>query len=447
MGARSRASAGTLRGRWCAVLLMSPLVIQALACDGAGPSASEDTPAVWLGRHATAIEVSPANVDFSDLGSFRGAIGSARVLLLGEQSHGDGTTFLAKTRLIEFLHGEMGFDVLAFESGLYDVRKVWSFIERGEPAATAMPKGVFSIWMGSAQLEPLIQYVEESARSGHPLRLAGVDCQFTGSASRDSLVQDLETFLARNGSSLLRDDRYVGFAAELQALVDGDWLDAKPGDAEKRAFDDFLDELRTEVEEFAPSDEAAFWAQNLASIQQQALFNWTYVVGEWHPEASSIRDGQMGDNLLWLLEERFPGQKVIVWAASLHAARGVEQIEVVGSAFSYDGYTTMGQVVWDRIGRDAYVVGFTAGGGQAGLWWAAPLQLDPPLPGSLEELFVEAGFQNAFLDLSDPPPGGEWLQEELLSRPFGYAYMRARWPLHLDGMVFIRVMQPSTRGG
>lgn len=76
--------------------------------------------------------------DFSDLMPLKALIGSARVVALGEQSHGDGSTFKAKCRLVRFLHQEMNFDVLAWESGLFDCRRVDEMFAKGvEPADVA----------------------------------------------------------------------------------------------------------------------------------------------------------------------------------------------------------------------------------------------------------------------------------------------------------------------
>jgi len=42
--------------------------------------------------------------------------------MLGEQSHGEATTYETKIKLIKFLHQEMDFDILAIESGFYDCK-------------------------------------------------------------------------------------------------------------------------------------------------------------------------------------------------------------------------------------------------------------------------------------------------------------------------------------
>ncbi len=59
--------------------------------------------------------IEPGDEDLSDLQPIATKIGDARLVILGEDTHGDGETEKAKVRMIKFLHEKMGFDVIAWE--------------------------------------------------------------------------------------------------------------------------------------------------------------------------------------------------------------------------------------------------------------------------------------------------------------------------------------------
>src|SRR2546423_753783 len=123
--------------------------------------------------------IDPKDEDFSDLIPLIEKIGSARVVLLGEQSHGDGACFQGKSRLIKFLHQKMAFDVLAFESGMFALRWVKKVMRNGAPLSEVHKRGLFGIWALSSQCQDLLKYALESNTTEHPLELAGFDSQLS----------------------------------------------------------------------------------------------------------------------------------------------------------------------------------------------------------------------------------------------------------------------------
>jgi erythromycin esterase len=464
------------------VLWACSALLALAACRTAGPDpaaapAAADQRVRWLGEHAIRLRsVAPEDRDFSDLAPLRDVLSGVRVVLLGEQSHGDGTTFLAKTRLIEFLHQEMGFDVLAFESGLFDCTRAWERLRGGEDAAAAVPRCVFRIWTKSAQVQPLIAYLGEQARGPRPLELAGFDDQFTGGASREELVADLGKFLEGRGSAVVRGPDWPPFAAILQSLTENSYQNGKlpdPPAAEQERFLGTLEALRAEVAADGAgglrgeanagegaasqaSDGAAadrdvdLWTQVLEGLGPSARQQWLDdPADEKAPtELLNLRDGQMGRNLVWLANRRYPGRKIVVWAATFHTARNLRLIETEVESLRemYRDMVVMGEVAREVLGEEMYTLGFTAyEGAMATPFEPTPEALAVPSAGSLEDLLHRAGLEQAIVDFRRPPAGGEWLRQPLVSRPLGYLEMRADWSQIVDGMLYTRTMEPSAK--
>jgi len=397
----------------------------------------------WLQANSAPIRsIDPADADFSDLEALAQAVGDARIVMLGEQTHGDGATFLAKCRLVHFLHERMGFDVLAFESGFYDVWKAWQAVRAGQDVHVAARHAIFGIWSLSQEAKPVFDYVGANARSARPLELAGFDCQFqrgTDTFAHEFLLADLKAFFAANGidtASLLDWQRFKRVFNRL--VADSNQYTWKPPLDDQRFVLDALDLLRERIRT-TQGVGVSFWHQLLKSMKSQAQCH--FQVDPRTFAEMSRRDMQMGENIVWLAREAYPRRKIIVWAATFHNARNLNLINPEARDL-----VTMGHVAWQALGSEICNVGFTSYEGASAFAGRTPTSLPVPPAGSLEDLWAGTSHQLAFLDLRKLAPGGEWLRESCLSLILGHdsEATPAVLPQILDAVVFIRTMRPST---
>ena len=114
--------------------------------------------------------IAPTDTDFRDLEFLKAEIGPARVVMLGEPSHGEGNVFEAKIRLMRFLQQRMGFTSLAFESGSYDLYKAQQELDAGKSAQEALANSVFPIWTGAQEFQAVLPLIGKGG-----LRVAGFD--------------------------------------------------------------------------------------------------------------------------------------------------------------------------------------------------------------------------------------------------------------------------------
>ena len=345
----------------------------------------------WIKDNAVSFRtVDPNDDDFADLEKLKEMIGDARIVQLGEQSHGDGVCFETKIRLIRFLHQEMGFDVLAFESGLYDCHKAWQAFKAGKDPLEAASQGVFGIWTGSAQTAEMWNYLAKQASTDNPLELAGFDCQFTASASQKLRDEIAELGDKLNGASLT-DKEWEAFDQSLRRLITNE----TPGQS-KEDFLASLGKLQSAVDDTAHVDKseispdvAAFWQQQFKSMADHCgrQFDKGDVM-----DGVMARDEQMARNLIWLANERFRDRKIIVWAASFHIMRNPPGITSITGSADYSDMIQMGHRVHEAFGDEVYTIGFTAFDGKAGAFFRSPFEIGEAPEGTLESLCQAAEY-------------------------------------------------------
>ncbi|AMR27624.1 hypothetical protein A0257_11305 [Hymenobacter psoromatis] len=378
--------------------------------------------------------VSPADTTFAELEFLRAEIGGARVVFLGEPTHGEGNVLSAKARLVAYLQQRLGFTTLAMESGFFEMNKAQREIAAGKSVVKNLQSSVFPVWMGTQEFQAVVPLVGPDG-----LRVTGFDPQLSGDYS-DDLMDDLEDFLDEGKASDkainfdLLDDA-VGYMAEHYAFSPSQTLAAFEGELAKAA-----PLLRRAAAAASPTRraEAAFWQQCLRSLLAQARDYTAHDPGAktaatFVAANSNPRDAQMADNLLWYLRQH-PAEKVICWGALPHFAN---HVELLGNE-ELRAYHPMGQLVRAALPpNQTYILGTLAGGGTHGLPGTAGEPVPPPAPGTLEASLLNLNSPYAFVSLKHDAPG-----RQLTTYAFDYQPLAGPWSEVVDGFLFLKTVEP-----
>src|SRR5262249_37538436 len=75
-------------------------------------------PVEWIRSHAIRPTTPEAGHGFADLQRLKPVIGGARIVSLGEATHGSREFFQLKHRMLEFLATQMGFTIFSIEANM-----------------------------------------------------------------------------------------------------------------------------------------------------------------------------------------------------------------------------------------------------------------------------------------------------------------------------------------
>jgi erythromycin esterase-like protein len=359
-------------------------------------------------------------------------IGDARLVLLGEASHGTHEFYRIRAEITKRLIRDKGFSAVAVEADWPDAYAVNRYVRGGSPSADAEEalRGFrrFPQWMWrNADVLDFVGWLrahDESAAA--PAGFYGLDL-YSLHASMAAVLRYLDVV----------DGEAAGRARRRYACFDrfGDDVQ-RYGYATRvglaRSCEDEvvgqLRELRARAAEYArrdgrlAADDLFFAEQNARVVQNAERYYRTMFGGR--VESWNVRDGHMADTLEALLDHLSgPGRpaRIAVWAHNSHLgdARATE----VGA----EGELNLGQLVRQRHGADAVLVGFTtyAGTVTAASDWDAPAErkrVRPALHGSYEALFHGLGLGNFMLDLRGDERVAEALLRPRLERAIGVIY-------------------------
>ena len=135
----------------------------------------------WIRNHAVPLKTPEAGNGFDDMRPLKKLIGKARIVSLGEATHGSREFFQLKHRMLEFLASEMGFSIFSIEAnhaGGVPAERLRAQ-GKGRSAQTDARNVLLDVeHRGSAGDDPLdarVQQVGQGARAVYRLRHADAD--------------------------------------------------------------------------------------------------------------------------------------------------------------------------------------------------------------------------------------------------------------------------------
>jgi len=362
------------------------------------PDGSNDAAALAaeVRREATPLRAS------GDLGPLLERIASARVVMLGEASHGTSEYYSWRARITQRLVREKGFSFVAVEGDWPDAYRVNRYVKGDDDVGAGArevlhafqrwPTWMWANWEAVALAEWLRKH--NDAQPGQ----RGVGFYGLDVYSLWESLAAIMRYLEETDPDALEAARrayacFEPYGEDAKAYARGAAFVHESCEDE---VVELLGDIRRHVEATGDDAEAQFDAeQNARAAVGAERYYRTMVRGG--SQSWNVRDHHMIETLDDLLQHHGPDAKAIVWEHNTH----------VGDARATDmaaaGMVNTGQLARERYGEDAVVlVGFGSHRGSviAGRSWGAPMErMEVPIAqaGSWEDVFHEAGVGDALL--------------------------------------------------
>ena len=328
----------------------------------------------------------------------------ARVVLLGESTHGTDEFYRARAAFTELLMAEHGVSIVAIEADWPDAARIDAYVRGRDalpPAITPFQR--FPVWMWrNRAVRAFVDRLHDLNAGRDPEDRAGVyglDL-YSLPSSMDAVVD----FVRRHDPAVLDEVR-----ARYSCLAP--WSDdpaAYGALARRSSVDSCADEVVSVIEDVLTERFATIQASDRTLFD--ALQNARVVAGseayyramyEGSTASWNLRDRHMFDTLQAVLRARGPEARAVVWAHNSHVG------DASATAMGERGEINIGQLCREEYGQDAVLVGFGTDRGTvtaAHEWDGATQTMTvlPSIPESWGALMRQAEPHRFFLDLRRP---------------------------------------------
>jgi erythromycin esterase-like protein/predicted phosphoribosyltransferase len=367
-------------------------------------------------------------------------IGDARIVLIGESSHGTHEFYRARAEITKWLIDEKGFCAVAAEADWPDAYRVNRYV-RGLGEDTTAEQALrgferFPSWMWrNTVVRDFGDWLRANNRrcESHHRRQTGFYGLDLYSLHRSmhevvAYLDKIDPVAAARARSRYAcfdhasadDGQAYGFRAAFGAGLS----------CEKEAIDQLVDMQRNALayarRDGLLAEDQLFYAEQNAQVVRDVERYYRAMFGG-RVTSWNLRDQHMAQTLQALLahldrhDDATPA-RIVVWAHNSHVG------DARATDVSADGQLTLGQLVRERYGDDCRLIGFSTYTGTvtAASEWGGVAErkvVRPGLPGSVEELFHETG-NPAFVVSSDSAAAAA-LDVVRLGRAIGVIYLPA----------------------
>ncbi|HEY8147268.1 MAG TPA: protein-L-isoaspartate(D-aspartate) O-methyltransferase [Kofleriaceae bacterium] len=365
-------------------------------------------------------------IDDVPLASLIDRIGDARVVLLGESTHGTSEFYRMRARITRELILRCGFRMVAVEADGPDAAAIDRHI-RGRPRERGWaPFSRFPAWMWRNQethelVEWLYHYNREVADPANQVSFHGLDLY-----SLHTSASEVIAYLDRvdPGAAAVARQRYgcltpwqgdpaaYGKAALVERLAT----------CEPEVVSMLTDLLRRRMDLGTGDREELFDATQNARLAAGAE-RYYRIMYYGSTESWILRDRHMFDTLCATLEHRDPEARMVIWGHNSHIG------DAAATEMGARGEYNVGHLCRRHFGDEVFLVGFGTDRGTVAAAgdWGGPMEVmsvQPSHSASYERLCHDSGVPAFLLHLRDP--ARDALRDELtaarLERAIGVIY-------------------------